>query len=35
MVRERGLEPPNLAALVPQTSVFTISPLARIRIVVI
>ena len=29
MVRERGLEPPRLAALVPKTSVSTIPPLAR------
>ncbi len=29
MVRERGVEPPSLAALVPQTSVYTIPPLAR------
>ena len=32
MVRERGLEPPRLAALVPQTSVSTISPLAPMYI---
>ena len=29
MVGKRGLEPPRLAALVPQTSVSTIPPLAR------
>ena len=29
MVRERGLDPPRLAALAPQTSVSTIPPLAR------
>ena len=29
-MRERGLEPPHLAALAPQTSVSTIPPLARI-----
>ena len=29
LVRERGLEPPSLAALAPQTSVYTIPPLAR------
>ena len=28
MVRERGLEPPRLAALAPHASVYTISPLA-------
>jgi hypothetical protein len=28
LVRERGLEPPCLAALTPQISVYTISPLA-------
>ena len=31
MVREEGLEPSRLAALVPKTSVYTISPLARVR----
>jgi hypothetical protein len=30
LVRERGLEPPRLAALVPQTSVSAIPPLARV-----
>src|ERR1700683_5186860 len=30
MVRERGVEPPRLAALAPQTSVSTIPPLARV-----
>jgi hypothetical protein len=29
LVRERGVEPPHLAALAPQTSVSTIPPLAR------
>ncbi len=29
MVRERGLEPPHLAALAPHASVYTIPPLAR------
>ena len=29
LVRERGLEPPHLAALVPETSASTIPPLAR------
>jgi hypothetical protein len=29
LVRGRGLEPPRLAALVPKTSVSTISPPAR------
>ena len=29
MVRERGVEPPRIAPLVPKTSVSTISPLAR------
>lgn len=29
MVRERGLEPPSLAALAPHASVYTIPPLAR------
>ena len=30
MVRERGLEPPRIAPLVPKTSASTISPLARV-----
>lgn len=29
LVRERGLEPPHLAALAPHASVYTIPPLAR------
>jgi hypothetical protein len=29
LVRERGLEPPSLAALAPHASVYTIPPLAR------
>ena len=32
LVRERGLEPPRLAALVPQTSVSTIPPLALVEV---
>ena len=31
VVGERGLEPPRLAALVPKTSVYTISPLAHLN----
>lgn len=30
-MRERGLEPPHLAALAPQTSVSTIPPLALVN----
>ena len=35
MVRERGLEPPHLAAPAPQTGVSTISPLAHISITIL